>query len=113
MGRVSGDRERMVAVLHDVVEDTEATTDDLALAGCPSDVLQAVDAISRRPGEDHEAYLARVAANDLALVVKRADIADNCSPDRMARLDEATRERLQVKYAHALRLLDEYVARAG
>src|SRR2546426_98281 len=69
MGRVSGDRERMVAVLHDVVEDTEVTTEDLVQAGCPSDVLQAVDAISQRPGEDHEAYLARVAANDLALLV--------------------------------------------
>jgi (p)ppGpp synthase/HD superfamily hydrolase len=113
MGRVSGDRERMVAVLHDVVEDTDVTTDDLAEAGCPSEVLQAVDAISRRPGEDHDVYLARVAANDLALLVKRADIADNCSPDRMARLDDATRERLQLKYAHALRVLDEYVSRAG
>src|SRR2546430_12998170 len=106
MGRVTGDHARMVAVLHDVVEDTSVTTDDLAQAGCPTDVVRAVDALSKRPGEDSAAYLARVAANELALLVKRADIADNCSPERMARLDEATRERLTAKYANALRLLD-------
>src|SRR5256885_6651240 len=65
MGRVRGDRARMVAVLHDVVEDTGVTTEDLARAGCPADVLRAVEAISKRPGEDPEVYLARVAANEL------------------------------------------------
>jgi hypothetical protein len=111
MGLVATEHERMVAVLHDVVEDTSVTIDDLASAGCPAEVLSAVDAISKRPGEERDTYLARVAGNPLALVVKRADIADNSSPDRMARLDEPTQQRLSTKYATALRLLAEYADR--
>jgi (p)ppGpp synthase/HD superfamily hydrolase len=107
MGRLTGNRERMVAVLHDVIEDTPVTAADLTTAGCPPDVVTAVIAISKLPGEDQNAYLTRVAANPLALTVKRADIADNMSPDRMGRLDAPTQARLTAKYTAALHLLDE------
>lgn len=106
MGAVTGEHERMTAVLHDVVEDTEVTLTDLAAAGCPIAVLDAIAAISKRPGEDVRAYLARVVANPIARTVKRADIADNLSPDRLARLDADTRERLRAKYEVALGLLE-------
>jgi (p)ppGpp synthase/HD superfamily hydrolase len=107
MGTLRGEHERMAAVLHDVVEDTWVTLADLKDAGCPEEVLAAVAAISKQPGEDQETYLARVAANPIARAVKRADIADNMSPDRLARLDPATRERLQAKYESALRHLGD------
>lgn len=113
MGHLRGEHERMTAVLHDVVEDTDVTLDDLAAVGCPAEVLAAVDAISKRPGEEYTAYLARVAANPLALAVKRADIADNRSPDRMSRLDDATRRRLEDKYATSSRILDEHEAESA
>jgi (p)ppGpp synthase/HD superfamily hydrolase len=113
MGRLTGEHERMTAVLHDVVEDTSVTAADLTAAGCPDDVVAAVLAISKRPGEDQADYLARVAANPLALTVKRADIADNLSPDRLARLDEPTQRRLSTKYAAALRILAEHEASRG
>ncbi|MGH3761379.1 HD domain-containing protein [Actinophytocola sp.] len=106
MGHVKGEHERMTAVLHDVVEDTGVTLEDLTAVGCPAEVLAAVAAISRRPGEAQADYLARVMADPIALVVKRADIADNMSPDRMGRLDAATQERLRAKYEAALRQLD-------
>jgi (p)ppGpp synthase/HD superfamily hydrolase len=106
MGHLRDERERMAAVLHDVVEDTDVTLDDLAALGCPAEVLAAVDAISKRPGEAQADYLARVLANPIALRVKRADIADNMSADRMGRLDTSTQQRLQAKYEAALRLLD-------
>jgi (p)ppGpp synthase/HD superfamily hydrolase len=93
-------------VLHDVVEDTDVTLEDLTALGCPAEVLAAVDAISKRPGEAQGDYLARVMANPIALRVKRADIADNMSADRMGRLDTSTQQRLQAKYEAALRLLD-------
>lgn len=67
-------------------------------------------ALSHLPDEPQEDYLRRVAANQLALTVKRADIGDNLSPTRMARLDAATQDRLKIKYARALRLLDQYVS---
>jgi (p)ppGpp synthase/HD superfamily hydrolase len=106
MGALRDERERMAAVLHDVVEDTSVTLDDLTEAGCPAEVLAAIAAISKRPGEDQATYLARVAANPIALAVKRADIADNMSPDRMARLDQPTQDRLREKYESALRQLN-------
>ena len=106
MGHVRDEHERMAAVLHDVVEDTDVTLDDLTALGCPPEVLAAVAAISRQPGEAQPAYLARVMANPIALTVKRADIADNMSADRMGRLDTATQERLTAKYEAALRQLD-------
>ncbi|HEX7307554.1 phosphohydrolase [Lentzea sp.] len=110
MGSVSGEHERMAAVLHDVVEDTAVTAADLLERGCPAVVVDAVVALSHLPDEPQEDYLRRVAANPLARTVKHADIADNLSPARIARLDEATQERLKAKYARALRLLDEYVS---
>lgn len=105
MGALRDEHERMAAVLHDVVEDTTVTLADLTEAGCPRPVLDALAAISKQPGEDQETYLARVAANPIALAVKRADIADNMSPDRLSRLDLQTQERLRAKYASALRQL--------
>lgn len=105
MGALRDEHERMAAVLHDVVEDTSVTLADLEAAGCPAQVLAAVAAISKQPGEDQATYLARVAANPIARTVKLADIADNLSPDRLARLDVATQERLRAKYESALRHL--------
>jgi hypothetical protein len=108
MSMMRTDHEQMTAVLHDVVEDTEVTPADLRTAGCPQAVVEAVIAISKRAGEPHPDYLARVAANPLALAVKRADIADNSAPVRLAMLDGPTRARLRDKYAAATRLLDSY-----
>ncbi|CRK55516.1 Guanosine-3',5'-bis(Diphosphate) 3'-pyrophosphohydrolase [Alloactinosynnema sp. L-07] len=105
MDRVSGDHERMTAVLHDVVEDTHVTAADLLAAGCPAEVVAAVVAISKVPGEDQQTYLARVAANPIALTVKFADIADNSSPERLHYLDEHTQVRLRAKYRAALAYL--------
>lgn len=110
MASVEGEHAQMAAVLHDVIEDTSVTAEDLTARGCPSDVVDAVVALSHLPGEPQEDYLRRVAANPLALLVKRADIADNLSPARMARLDDGTRARLEIKYATALRLLDQFVS---
>ena len=106
MGRLRDEHERMTAVLHDVVEDTSVTLDDLTTAGCPPEVVAAVAAMSKHPGEDQTTYLARVAANPIARAVKRADIADNMSPERLSRLDPSTQARLSAKYESALRQLD-------
>lgn len=108
--RGGGDHERMAAVLHDVIEDTTVTADDLRAAGAPPAVVAAVIALSKGPDEPQPDYLARVAADPIALAVKHADIADNSSPHRMDALDEPTRNRLRAKYAEALRLLSELTA---
>ncbi|HEY3003709.1 MAG TPA: HD domain-containing protein [Kribbellaceae bacterium] len=107
--RVAGDpAAEIVAWLHDVVEDTGVTLDDLA-AEFPPAIVAAVDAMTKRPSEDRDSYYRRVAADPLALEVKHADLDDNSSPDRLARLDEPTRTRLQAKYAHARETLKPIV----
>ena len=92
------------AWLHDVVEDTPVTLDQLQEQGFPETVIHAVDALTRRPGEG-DAYYHRVADNDLARMVKQADLWDNTHPDRVSLLDPGDAERLRRKYAHAARLL--------
>jgi (p)ppGpp synthase/HD superfamily hydrolase len=90
-----------VAWLHDVVEDTEVELNDLEDASFPTHVVAAVDALTHRRHEPRGDYYARVRSNALALVVKRLDVEDNADPDRLALLDEATRERLTAKYEGA------------
>lgn len=91
-----------VAWLHDAVEDSDLDLEDLRNYGFPETVVEAVDAISIRKGEERVDYYARVAANPLALLVKRADIEDNMDPERLSRLDDRTRARLERKYCQAL-----------
>lgn len=96
---------RATALLHDVIEDTPITADDLLRAGLPAEVVAAVDAVSKRPGESDEAYFARIRANAWAVMVKTADIEDNTDPSRVAQLDAETRDRLEHKYARSRMLL--------
>jgi (p)ppGpp synthase/HD superfamily hydrolase len=91
---------QVVALLHDVLEDTDCTEVELRRE-FPADVVDAVVAITHRPGEPRSDYYERVRRNALALMVKLADIASNTDPSRMALLDEATRDRLVVKYQAA------------
>ncbi|KPM57769.1 metal-dependent phosphohydrolase [Frankia sp. R43] len=102
---------RMAAILHDVVEDSDLTVTGLATAGYPSEVVAAVDALSHRDGEPVECYLARVAADRIAVVVKRADMADNSDPVRLARLPAERARELTIRYAGRRRLLDDLVVR--
>lgn len=102
--RVTGDLARTVAWLHDVVEDTPVTLDELEQAFGPR-VADAVDALTVRHGETRAGYYARVRANPTALTVKLADIADNTDPDRLTALPADLADRLRAKYAAALAAL--------
>ncbi|OHV82347.1 HD domain-containing protein [Rhizobium sp. LCM 4573] len=77
---VKGDDERLVAWLHDVVEKGSGwTLDRLRREGFPERIVEAVDAMSKRDGEDYFAFVRRSIANPLARPVKRADLTDNLS----------------------------------
>src|SRR4026209_2917785 len=54
MGRVDTEPEKIVAVLHDVVEDTKVTFEDLKREGFPDDLLNALDCVTKREGEAYE-----------------------------------------------------------
>lgn len=79
---VEGDEARMVAVLHDVVEDTAVTHDDLRRAGFSEPVLEAVRRVTHLPGESYADYVARCKGDAIARRVKLADLSDNSRLDR-------------------------------
>ena len=69
--------ERIVGVLHDVVEDTSVTVGELRAEGFSDDVLTALDAVTKREGEEHMDFVARAGANPIGRRVKLVDLADN------------------------------------
>jgi (p)ppGpp synthase/HD superfamily hydrolase len=94
-----------VAWLHDVLEDTPVTYDELRIAGMNPSVCQAVALLTHR-GQPRAEYLSRVAAQPLARLVKIADTLDNTNPVRRAAIPDADRrERLARKYDGQLQLL--------
>lgn len=101
----SDTRARVVAWLHDVIEDTDVTAEQLRDWSFLPDTIAAVEAITHRRHEPRADYYARVKANPLALRVKLADIASNTDPERMALLDEETQVRLTEKYRKAIEAL--------
>lgn len=98
---------RIVAVLHDVVEDTVVNLDRLRLFGFATDVVDAVDAISKRDGETNRDYWTRCKANPIAARVKIKDMEHNSSEERLACLGADEAEYLRGKYAEARALFAE------
>jgi len=74
---MDSDLERIVAVLHDVVEDSEITLDQLRAEGFSDEALAAIDALTKPDGESRMDAAARAKANPVALRVKLADNLDN------------------------------------
>jgi (p)ppGpp synthase/HD superfamily hydrolase len=95
MFRVETEPERIVAVLHDLVEDTSYTFDDLRALGYPAEIVEALDRVTRRPEESYEEFVERAAANPVSRRVKLADLEDNMDIRRYTTLTEHDLERLQ------------------
>ncbi|WP_199918273.1 GTP pyrophosphokinase [Pseudomonas veronii] len=104
MARLSDPIGQCVAVLHDVIEDSDTTADDLRADGFPESVVTAVEALTRRRGESYEAFIERVSVNPLARKVKLLDIEDNLN---LLRINKVTDNDLQrvAKYHRAWMLL--------
>jgi tetratricopeptide (TPR) repeat protein len=95
MLRVRGDGQRQVAALHDVVERTPWTLDQLRAEGFTDEVLDAVAALTRSDGEDYMDFVRRAIAHPLARPVKKADLLDNADEARRQKSTKKTRERLK------------------
>lgn len=98
--------EKLAAALHDLLEDTSVTADDLLSAGCPARVVTAVEALTRRQNEDYEEFVTRAARDPIARVVKKADVADNADEGRLELLPSEVATRLRSKYARAVEILN-------
>lgn len=104
MMRATTPEEKIVAVLHDVVEDSRWTIDELAREGFSPRVLRAIDALTKREGESYDAFLDRVATERLAMRVKLLDLEDNSDLSRLPEASDEDRARAE-KYRRAIERL--------
>jgi (p)ppGpp synthase/HD superfamily hydrolase len=96
--------ERLAAVLHDVVEDTPITFDDLENERFPKDVIDAVRALTKLDGESRIEAASRAVQDPIARVVKLADVADNMDMSRIPNPTEKDHARLR-EYADVREIL--------
>ena len=87
-------RLKPIAWLHDVVEDTRVTLEDLKKVGFPLYIIEAVDLLTHRKGEPNLSYWGKIKTNPDALAVKLADINDN--------VNDTPSEYAKQKYGRAL-----------
>lgn len=97
---------RILAVLHDVVEDTETGFNDLRCIGVPEYLLNELALLTRTPGEDYFDYIEALGKSELAREVKMKDLLDNMRVERLTTLTEKDIKRI-IKYQKAYKMLQE------
>jgi (p)ppGpp synthase/HD superfamily hydrolase len=104
MMQLEEERERIVGVLHDVIEDTPISIEALRAEGFSDEVLSALECLTKRPGEEYTAFIARAGSSSLSRRVKLADLRDNANLERLASPTREDRARAE-KYVVAIRQL--------
>jgi len=102
--QVDTEEEKAVALLHDVIEDSPVSAEELLQAGLPETVVTAVQVLTKKKEQDYQTYLENVKKNPLARVVKLADLKHNSDLSRLSSITEKDRERLK-KYKKAIDFL--------
>lgn len=93
-----------VALLHDVLEDTDVTAEDLIQASFPDEVIQALRLMMHEPDVPYMDYVREIAGNEIARKVKLADLAHNSDLSRLPEVTERDLQRVK-KYSQAIDLL--------
>ena len=104
MNQMKSDKEKIVAVLHDIVEDTDISLNDLKNEGFSEEVVSAVECLTKQDGENYDSYIERISFNPLAVKIKLADLEDNRNLTRLPQVTDKDLERLE-KYDKALEKL--------
>ena len=108
MGRT--ENEKICGVLHDLVEDTEWTFDNLRSEGFSETIIDAIKCVTKSSeDEDYEKFTDRIAKNRLAVLVKINDLSDNMDVRRFDVVQEKDVQRLN-KYLHAYRRLTQILS---
>lgn len=95
-----------VALLHDVVEDTDITLDELKSNGFPDEVIEALSLMTHSDDEPYLDYVRALKDNSIARKVKLADLAHNCDLNRLNVIDDKALERIK-KYKQAILILEK------
>ncbi len=104
MKHMTTDTTRIVAVLHDVIEDSDYSFDDLIAAGFSEEIVSAIAALTKQKGVSYKNYLKAIKTNPIAIAVKLADLQDNMDLTRLPTVTEKDIER-QKKYSKAVATL--------
>ena len=102
--QVTTEQEKAVALLHDVLEDSDITAADLLAYGLSNEVVTAVQTLTKKKGQSYQDYLEKVKSNNLARVVKLADLKHNSDLSRLKTVSNTDYERVK-KYKNAIRYL--------
>ena len=102
----SRQEDRLVALLHDTVEDGDIASEYLLMVGFPQEVVDAVLSVSRKSGENYFDFIQRCKSNPIGRRVKICDLKDNMDVTRLNDLTEKDIERLK-KYHKAYKMLNE------
>ena len=97
-------QEQVVAVLHDTIEDSDMTLEDLASFGFSELTIDALDCLSKRKNEEYEDFIKRIVPNELARKIKIEDIKDNLDLTRIESINSEDLKRV-LKYHNSLRIL--------
>ncbi len=105
MMKMNTEVEMMTAILHDVVEDSEEwTIEKLRERGFSEEVLEAVESVTNREGENYDEFIERTGKNEIARRVKIADLEDNMNIHRIKEIKPKDLTRLE-KYHKSWHLL--------
>jgi (p)ppGpp synthase/HD superfamily hydrolase len=103
---MKGEETTIVALLHDLVEDTEYTIENLVEMGFDQAVTDAITLMTHADGADYMDYVCRIKDNPIARAVKLADLKHNSDLTRLDEVDEKALKRRE-KYLKAIELLEE------
>ena len=95
-----------IALLHDVVEDTDVTMEDLENMGISERILEGVRMMTHDPSVPYMDYIRNIKTNPDARAVKLADLRHNCEPGRIDHVTQRDLDRIE-KYKKAIRILEE------
>ena len=102
--RCKDPRAKIVALLHDTIEDTEVTAEFLLGEGFPEEIVNGILSVTKREGETYDDFVSRAATNAIGREVKIADLEDNMDIRRLREITDKDAERLR-KYLRAWQFL--------
>ena len=95
----------ITALLHDVIEDSDISLEDLKAEGFPEPILEALSLLTHEKQVPYLEYVQRLKGNELARKIKLADLTHNSDVSRLSVQDDSSRQRFE-KYQRAIALLE-------
>ena len=105
--RCKSPKAKIVALLHDTIEDTEVTPASLKEQGFPDEIIDGILSVTKQEGETYEEFVRRAAKNPIGKEVKQADLEDNMDIRRLKEITDEDADRLR-KYLSAWQYITNY-----